>query len=164
MLPVTLARVPHRTSNEINAKIRNETERRVDDACTSGADAVHDRLHELREEWDIDRAVELHGGAVAIAGTALAFVNKRFLALPIAVGASLALGALFGWSPQYAVLRRFGCRTAGEIERERHLLLQRSKSLDLSGAEDIILDDDDLGDEGRVAAEDFDDADADPNA
>ena len=123
MLPVTLSRVPHHTSRNLNEKIRLSTEARVAAAREGGPDAISARLAELREEWDIDRACELHGGAVAIAGAALSGVNKKFLAIPAVVGASLVLGALFGWSPQFAILRRLGFRTAGEIERERNQLL-----------------------------------------
>ena len=140
MLPVTLARVSHHTSPAINTKIRMATEERVSTARSSGKEAVHDRLAALRQEWDIERAVEVHSGAVALAGAVLASVNKRFLAIPIAVGASLLLGALFGWSPQYAVLRRLGFRTAGEIERERNQLLGRGAGAEEEG-ETIALDD-----------------------
>jgi hypothetical protein len=124
MLPVTLARVPHHTKESINEKIRVETEDRVAACRSAGPAAISARLHELREEWDIDRACELHGGIVAVGGATLgAAVDKRFFAIPVVIGASLIAGALFGWSPQYAILRRLGFRTAGEIERERTQLL-----------------------------------------
>jgi len=172
VLPVTLARVPHHTKQSINEKIRVETESRVAQAVEDGPEGVSGRLAELRAEWDIDRAAELHGGIAAIGGSALALtVSKKFFAIPMIIGASLVLGALFGWSPQYAILRRLGFRTAGEIERERNQLLsggdgtanaggKRATRGALGGDVDPLGGGDVIGNGGSL--KDFDDADLQP--
>jgi hypothetical protein len=45
--------------------------------------------------------------------------NRRWLAIPIIVGAFLFQHAIQGWCPPIPVLRRMGFRTAREIEIER---------------------------------------------
>ena len=78
------------------------------------------RLQELDEEWDIERALEANAASIALSGVVLAAtVDRRFLAVPGVVAAFLLQHALQGWCPPLPVLRRFGFRTAREIERER---------------------------------------------
>lgn len=78
------------------------------------------RLEELDEEWDIERALEANSATIALTGVVLAAtVDRRFLAVPGVVAAFLLQHALQGWCPPLPVLRRFGLRTAQEINRER---------------------------------------------
>ena len=84
---------------------------------------IERRLRDLDEEWDIERALEANAATIALAGVVMAAtVDRRFLALPAAVAAFLLQHALQGWCPPLPVLRRFGLRTAGEINRERTAL------------------------------------------
>jgi hypothetical protein len=58
-----------------------------------------------------------------LTGTLLgAYVDRRFLVLPVAVTAFLLQHALQGWCPPVPVFRRLGVRTAAEIDRERYAL------------------------------------------
>jgi hypothetical protein len=123
MFPVTQARVAHHTRPAVNERIRVETEERVRAAAMHGPDEVSARLKAVREEWDIDRVVEATAGGLALAGCALAAVDRRWLLVPTACALTLVQHALFGWSPLGSVLRRLDVRTAGEIERERTLLV-----------------------------------------
>jgi hypothetical protein len=78
------------------------------------------RLEELDAEWDIERALEANAATIALTGVVLAAtVDRRFLAVPGVVAAFLLQHALQGWCPPLPVLRRFGLRTAQEINRER---------------------------------------------
>lgn len=84
---------------------------------------IERRLRELDEEWDIERAIEANAATLAFAGTALSMVHdRRWAFLPLAVSGFLLQHATQGWCPPVPVLRAFGFRTQGEIERERYAL------------------------------------------
>jgi hypothetical protein len=121
-MPSTRNRVPAQTSAEINRRIVRATERRVH-YYERHPDEIPDRLRELDEEWDIERAIEANASALAFLGVALgASRDKRWLILPALVTGFLFQHAVQGWCPPIPVLRRLGFRTSYEIEEERHAL------------------------------------------
>jgi len=84
---------------------------------------IRQRLRELDEEWDIERAIEANASSLALAGVALgATGDRRWLLLPALVTGFLLQHAVQGWCPPVPVLRRLGFRTAYEIEEERTAL------------------------------------------
>jgi hypothetical protein len=122
MLPTTTERVPQATDEELNARIRAETEASIARHAGSRQD-IQRRLAELDREWDIERTLEANAASVALVGIALAVtVSRRFLILPAAVAGFLLQHALQGWCPPVPLFRRLGIRTQTEIERERHAL------------------------------------------
>jgi hypothetical protein len=119
MSTTTVNRVPRHTSQEINQRIERETEERVRRLAANPA-AIHNRLRELDDEWDIERMLEANASALAFSGALLgASVDRRWLAVPILVGAFLFQHAVQGWCPPLPILRRLGFRTAREIDIER---------------------------------------------
>ena len=87
-------------------------------------DEIPRRLRELKEEWDIERAIEANASALAFTGTVLgATSDRRWFALPALVTAFLFQHAIQGWCPPVPILRRLGFRTAHEIEQERTALM-----------------------------------------
>src|SRR4051812_10213433 len=75
-------------------------EERVRHLARRGPEAISERLAELDQEWDIERALEAHGAGTALAGAGLgAFVDRRFFYLPAAVAGLLLQQALQGWCP-----------------------------------------------------------------
>ena len=121
-LPSTRDRVPDNTNSEINQQIQTDTEARVRRALANPA-RIDRRIHELEEEWDVERAIEMNASALAFLGTALGFfVHPYWLALPALVTAFLFQHALQGWCPPVPILRRMGFRTSYEIEEERQAL------------------------------------------
>lgn len=122
MLPATSQRVPMQTSEEINARIRQEMEQRVASYRGASAGEINRRLQELDQEWDVERTLEANASTLAFAGCLLATRDKRWLALPLAVTAFLFQHALQGWCPPLPVLRRMGFRTMREIDEERQAL------------------------------------------
>lgn len=123
MVVTTINRVPKHTPAEINKSIEQETEGRIRACASQGPAAITDRLVELDREWDIERAIEANAAIVMLAGTTLGLaVDRRWLALPAAVGAFLLQHAVQGWCPPVPVLRRLGFRTSREIEVERNAL------------------------------------------
>jgi hypothetical protein len=122
MLPTTTERVPQATDEELNERIRKETEASIARHAGSRAD-IERRLAELDREWDIERTLEANAASVSLVGIALAItVNRGFLLLPAAVAGFLLQHALQGWCPPLPLFRRLGVRTQAEIEEERHAL------------------------------------------
>jgi len=119
MLSTTVRRVPDHTDPEVNARILDDTARRVlHFAANRGG--IDRRLRELDREWDIERLLEANAAAFAFLGIALGTVaDRRWLRLSVVVTAFLFQHAVQGWCPPIAVLRRLGVRTAREIEVER---------------------------------------------
>ena len=123
MLPSTVDRVPRHTADELNARIRRQTEDNIIHYAHASPQAIEGRLRELDEEWDIERLLEANAASIALAGLGLtALVDRRFIVLPIAVTSFLLQHALQGWCPPVPLFRRLGFRTQGEIEQERYAL------------------------------------------
>ena len=85
--------------------------------------AIERRLAELRNEWSIERYLQLNGVAVGLTTLALAVTRDRRWAY----GTCAALGfllfhALDGFDPPLPLLRRLGVRTRAEIDRELYAL------------------------------------------
>jgi hypothetical protein len=106
----------------VNRQIELGTEERVRRALANPA-RIDRRINELKEEWDIERTLEMNASALAFLGTALGyFLQPYWLALPALVTAFLFQHALQGWCPPVPILRRLGFRTSYEIEEERQAL------------------------------------------
>jgi hypothetical protein len=118
----TRRRVRRNTAEMINRRIDDQIERNVRyySVHTEGIDR---RLAELDQEWDIERMIEANAASLALAGTMLGLTqHRKFLLLPAAVTGFLLQHAIQGWCPPVPILRRFGFRTADEINRERYAL------------------------------------------
>jgi hypothetical protein len=119
----TTERVAEHTSEHINARIREQTAANVRKYGRGGTEAIHRRLTELEQEWDIERALEANAATLTLLGAGLALgVNRKFAVIPLVVGGFLLQHAVQGWCPPLPVLRRLGLRTQSEIEEERDAL------------------------------------------
>jgi hypothetical protein len=115
-------RVRRNTPEGINRRIDDQIARNVR-FYSAHPDEIDKRLAELDDEWDIERMIEANAASLALAGTVLGLTaDKRFLVLPGIVAAFLLQHAVQGWCPPIPILRRFGFRTADEINRERYAL------------------------------------------
>jgi hypothetical protein len=123
MITASAVRAQERTDPETNKTIENITEKTVEKYLPANKFRLSQRLVELDEEWDIERALELNASAVIIAGVLLGlFRQSRWLLVPLAVSGFLVQHALQGWCPPLEVFRRLGLRSSREIERERQAL------------------------------------------
>lgn len=123
IVPPTTTRVERSTSEEVNRRIRRDTERRVQDIRHAGREAVETRLEELDREWDIERTLEANAAVFSLIGLTLGrTVNKRWYVFPAVVASFLLQHAVQGWCPPIEWFRRMGIRTAREIEDERRAL------------------------------------------
>ncbi len=121
-LPDTNQRVAKNTSPKVNLKIQHDIEKSIS-FYKANPNLISTRLHELNEEWDIERVLETNASSLIVASSALGFiVNRKFFAVPLIVGAFLLQHALQGWCPPLPILRRMGYRTTSEIQQERDAL------------------------------------------
>lgn len=129
MTSETAARIRVASSDRVNARIDDETERRVLTAAHRLKELqgrLHDldsRLRDLDREWDIERTLMANAAALTVGGSILALlVDRRFAVLPAVVASFLLQHALQGWCPPLPIFRRRGVRSAREIEEERMAL------------------------------------------
>ncbi|NBJ10719.1 hypothetical protein [Microvirga arsenatis] len=122
MVAGTVDRVPRHTSQEINRQIKMQIAESVR-WHAAHPEGIDRRLHELDQEWDVERTLEANASTLAFTGVMLgATLDKHWLALPALVTAFLFQHAVQGWCPPLPILRRLGFRTAHEIETERYAL------------------------------------------
>ena len=116
----TADRVSDHTSEQVNQRIHEAMHERVA-ALAERPEALRRRLHELDQEWDIERWVETLSATLTLGGLTLgATGDRRWLLLSIVVQTFFLQHAIQGWCPPVPVLRRLGVRTQREIEAERH--------------------------------------------
>lgn len=118
----TANRVSANTDEEINRRIRQETERRLA-YYEFHPEEIPARLAELDQEWDVERTLQANAAALGFAGVVLgSTIGRRWFALPALVSAFLFQHAVEGWCPPLSILRRMGFRTTEEIDQERYAL------------------------------------------
>jgi hypothetical protein len=123
MIPSTTERVLVNTPACVNESITKRTRERVLRTASEGSPAIERRLHELDEEWDIERMLEAQAATASLTGLFLGtMVNRKFLLIPALIGGFLLQHAVQGWCPPLPILRRLGFRTQSEIEQERYAL------------------------------------------
>ena len=116
-------RVRHSTAPEVNHEIDRRANSNIRRYANSSEEALHRRIEELDQEWDIERALEVKASTLALTGLVLGVtVNRKWLVLPGVVLSFLLQHGLQGWCPPLPLLRRLGVRTRGEIDREKYEL------------------------------------------
>jgi hypothetical protein len=121
-MATTRNRVPRHTATEVNLRVQQEIEQSIR-FYQRRKNQIPQRLRELDEEWDIERAIEANAAAVSLIGLMAGLMGRsRWFLVPAAVSGFLFQHAIQGWCPPIPVLRRFGFRTSFEIELERQAL------------------------------------------
>jgi hypothetical protein len=84
---------------------------------------IPERLQELENEWDIEKALGTNASAFTLFGVVFGMLfSKKWLFIPAIVGGFLLQNSIRGWSPPITIFRRMGYRTRQEIETEKHAL------------------------------------------
>lgn len=123
MIPSTVERVPRRTSQCVNERIRRRTEERVARLAAGSKDAINCRLAELDREWDVERVLEANAATASLVGLTLgATVDRKWFLIPALVAGFLLQHTVEGWCPPLPILRYLGFRTQSEIDYERYAL------------------------------------------
>lgn len=122
MMARSVDRVVSRTDPRVNERIRRQTEMSL---CYYGAhpEEIRQRLRELDEEWDVERALEAVSSGLSLMGFTWGVFRKRWWLIGLAAQGFFLQHALQGWAPPVDLIRRLGFRTAPEIEAERYQLL-----------------------------------------
>jgi hypothetical protein len=115
-------RVSLHTAPEINDRIQRGMEQRL--AYFAGhPEQIDQRLSELDQEWDVERALQANASSLAFSGVILSVLGgRKWLVLPLVVTGFLFQHAVQGYCPPLPVLRRLGFRTMREIDDERFAL------------------------------------------
>src|SRR5438046_1884455 len=86
MFPATVERVSCNTADEINERIRRQTEANVARFTGAGYAAITERLRELDQEWDIERVLETMAPTISIIGMVLGLTdNRKWFTVPLIV-------------------------------------------------------------------------------
>lgn len=89
----------------------------------SPGDEINMRLEELRNEWDIERYIEVNAGSLALVGILMGTVfGKKWFLLSGAAAGFLLQNGIQGWCPPTPLLRILGVRTRKEINEEKYAL------------------------------------------
>lgn len=116
-------RVRENTSEKSNKEIDEETLRYIKLYSNLTASRIEGRLLELRQEWDVERILEVNASTLMLSGILMGrFVNKKWFALSGIVAGFLLQHGLQGWCPPLPVLRALGIRTRREIDEEIYAL------------------------------------------
>jgi hypothetical protein len=116
-------RVREHTDPSRQRTIDQDTRARIERYRNASPADLDRRIEELEAESDMERVLETNASVLAFSGVlAGAFVNRRFLVLPIIVLAFLFHHARRGWCPPVPIFRRLGVRTRQEIDAERFAL------------------------------------------
>lgn len=118
----TARRVEEYTPKPVADRIQRQTEASLVKAAAD-RQGIERRLHELDEEWEMERTLQTHFALINLLGITLGALVARpwFLLTGVAAG-YMVEHALKGWCPSVPVFRRLGFRTAGEIAQERYAL------------------------------------------
>ena len=123
MIPSTIERVPEHTAEHVNERIRRQTEQNIAKYAAAGPQDIQHRLTELAREWDIERTLEANASVASLIGLILgATVDRLWFIFPAVIAGFLLVHAVQGWCPPLPVFRRWGVRTAAEIDEERYAL------------------------------------------
>lgn len=119
-LPPTSHRVAINTDPEVNAEIREDTLRNLNNYRDGSPEALSSKIGQLDQEWDTERFLEANAATAVLISSLLGVTTSKYwFLLTAGVGAFLLQHSLQGWCPPLAAIRKRGIRTASEINRER---------------------------------------------
>ena len=122
----SLDRVRSSTAGHVNEEIDHQTDINIHYYKDKSRAEILERIQMLDKEWDIERVLEVNASTLALTGLILGLTkNRKWLFLPSLVLPFLLQHGLQGWCPPLPLLRRFGIRTRGEIDREKYALKVR---------------------------------------
>ncbi|QPK65017.1 DUF2892 domain-containing protein [Methylomonas sp. LL1] len=119
----SLDRVRSSTASDVNEEIDLQTDINTQHYKGKCKAEILERIQMLDKEWDIERVLEVNASTLALSGLILGLIkNRKWLFLPGIVLPFLLQHGIQGWCPPLPLLRRFGIRTRGEIDREKYAL------------------------------------------
>jgi hypothetical protein len=128
-------RVRENTPEEINLEIDEQVLTKIKQYGNLSAAEITQRLDVLRNEWDIERTLEVNASVFMLAGLVMGkLLDKRWYLLSATVAAFLLQHGLQGWCPPLPLFRALGVRTRQEIDEEIYALKVLRGDLDTISA------------------------------
>jgi hypothetical protein len=116
------SRLPVGTSDPINRRVYRQMLCRLE-YYARHPEEINQRLRELDQEWDVDRALQANAAGIGLLGLLLAPLRgARYFLLPLMAFGFLLQHAYRGTCAPAALLRRLELRTREEIAVERQAL------------------------------------------
>lgn len=116
-------RVRKNTPEEKNIEIDEKSITNIKKYGNLSAAEITQRLDELKNEWDIEKTLEVNASVLMLTGLVLGkLANRSWLVLPGIVATFLLQHGLQGWCPPLTVFRAMGIRTRREIDEEIYAL------------------------------------------
>jgi hypothetical protein len=96
----------------------------VKEFAHKGRKKITERIEQIDKELDLERAIHLGFGALAVTGAALCYAkgNKNWLLLSVGAGCLLIADNLTGITGKIPFLKKLGLRLKNEILHERYAL------------------------------------------
>jgi hypothetical protein len=122
LMAATLEQTRLLTVEGLAREFQSETEARLS-YYSAHPEEIEQRLRELDEEWDIDRATEIEAAGTILTGAVLGMtLSKKWFLLCAFSSAMMLMRTFTGVYPMLPLFRRLGFRTAREIEQEHYAL------------------------------------------
>lgn len=116
-------RVRRYTSPEQLREIDQSLEEHIRFYATQPPEAIDSRIEELRNEWSMERYLQVNAASVGLTTTVFGlFGSRKWLVLTCGALGFFMYHALRGFEPPVVLLRRMGVRTRREIDREIYAL------------------------------------------
>lgn len=123
IFPPTAQRVFMRTDPNANSEIRNQTIRNLNIFTKGDPSEISDRIRMLNQEWDTERVLEVNSSLLILLSSYLGIKLSRVWFLVTGAAAVFTLWhAFLGWCPSLSFIRKWGVRTADEINNEKTAL------------------------------------------
>ncbi|MGE5395357.1 MAG: hypothetical protein ACM3P1_11485 [Candidatus Saccharibacteria bacterium] len=116
-------RVRENTPETENEEIDQETLLNIEFYGSLSHRDITRRLEELKNEWDIERLLEVNASFLALTGLVMGkLVHRSWYVLPGIVASFLFQHGIQGWCPPVTLFRAMGFRTRQEISEEVYAL------------------------------------------
>jgi hypothetical protein len=123
IFPPTSQRVFLRTDPKANEDIRNQTIRNLNIFKNCNEPEVTERIRKLNQEWDTERFLEVNASMLMLLSSYLGIKSSRiWFLLTGTIAVFMLQHAFLGWCPPLPIVRKWGVRTADEINSEKTAL------------------------------------------
>ncbi len=121
LYPPTTKKVAYHSLKNTNKQIRDKTICRIDILKNSNEAILSDRLEKPSQEWDTERFLETNAATFVLLSTFLGYKKSKqcWFLFTGTVEFFLLQHAIQGWCPLLPFIRKFGVRTAEEINNEK---------------------------------------------
>lgn len=116
-------RVRENTSENENEEIDQETLLNIEFYGSLSHRDITRRLEELKNEWDIEKLLEVNASVLTLTGLVMGkLIHRGWYMLPGIAASFLIQHGIQGWCPPVPLFRAMGYRTRQEISEEVYAL------------------------------------------